>query len=334
VDLVEELRWLAFFVPRQGVQWLARRLPLAALRERLPRVIGDRLRMGLYPARVTDARAVDVPRVHAAWGDPAELDAARVSSQGAAPRVSILMVTYGNLALTRLCLASVQRAAGATPFEVIAVDNASPDGDGTVAWLRAQESLLPLTVIANAHNAGFAAANNQAAARARGDVLVFLNNDTVVPPGWLERLLAPLDEDPRVGLVGPTTNSCGNEARIDAPYAALAELAPFAAERARTHAGRRRELPMLELFCAAMPRALFEAIGGLDERYRVGLFEDDDLAMAVRARDRRVVLAEDAFVHHFGGAAFSRLPPSRYLRIWWQNRRQFEAKWGTRWQPR
>jgi GT2 family glycosyltransferase len=330
----EELEWWRFFLPRQGVQLLARKLPLAKLRDLLPAFVGERLRFGLYPARVTDAQAVTVERRHPAWGDPARLDPTHPIRFHAPPRASLLMVTYGNLELTRLCLASVQRAAGSLPFELIVVDNASTDD--TLSWLREVElsGLLPLKVIANPHNAGFAAANNQAARSARGDVVVFLNNDTVVAPGWLERLVGHLDADPGLGLVGPVTNSCGNEAEIPVEYRDVEGMLAFAEEHLRAHAGERETIPMLTLFCAAMPRALFADVGGLDERYRVGMFEDDDLAMAVRARGRRVELARDVFVHHYGGASFSRLHPARYLRIWWENRRRFERKWSTTWQKR
>jgi GT2 family glycosyltransferase len=331
----EELAWLRFYLPRQAVQWLARHLPLAALRDRLPRAVGERLRLGLYPARITDAQAVECAQTYAPWGEPADLDPARPVRFAAPPRVSILVVTYNNLALTRLCLASLQRAAGVVPLEVIVVDNAS--GDGTPAWLEATaaRALLPMTVVANAHNAGFAAANNQAAARARGDILVFLNNDCVVVPGWLETLIAHLDRDPSLGLVGPVTNSGGNaEAQLGTRYADLDGMRRFADDYTRAHAGELIDVAMLPLFCAAMSRARFAAVGGLDERYGLGLFEDDDLAMAVRRAGFRVALARDVFVHHYGGASFSRLPPSAYLRLWWQNRRAYERKWRVRWDKR
>jgi len=332
--LREELAWLGFYLPRQGVQRLARLLPLAQLRDRLPRFVGERLRMGLYPARVTDAQAVRCAHAYAPWGEPATLDPVRRVRYDVPPRASLLVVTYGNLALTRLCLASVQRAAGALPFELIVVDNAS--SDETVPFLRGVEDggLLPLRVHANRDNLGFAAANNQAAKLARGDVLVFLNNDTVVTPGWLERLVAHLDREPRLGLVGPVTNSCGNAAEVPVDYPDLDGMFAFAERYTAAHLGELDELSMLALFCAAMPRTLWDQVGGLDERYRVGMFEDDDLAMAVRRRGRQVRVARDVFVHHFGGAAFSRLAPSRYLRIWWENRRRFEAKWKTTWERR
>jgi GT2 family glycosyltransferase len=330
VSLREEMAWWSFYLPRQAVQALARRLPLAELRDRLPRAVGERLRFGLYPARITDARAVECERRYAEWGDPAELDERLPVRFTELPRVSILVVTYNNLALTRLCLAAIQRAAGRVPFEVIVVDNQSTDG--TPAWLttQAQRALLPLEVALNDENRGFSAANNQGAAIARGEFLVFLNNDTIVTPGWLERLVGHLDADPSIGLIGPSTNSCGNAAEVPVGYSDVAGMLRFAEEAA----GAVEELPMLVLFCAAMRRELWREIGGLDERYRVGMFEDDDLAMAVRQRDKRVVVARDVFVHHYGGAAFSRLQPREYLRIWWENRRRFEQKWGVPWQKR
>jgi hypothetical protein len=265
MDLTEELAWLAFYLPRQAVQRAARILPLATLRDHLPRVIGERLRFGLYPARVTDPLAVTCARSYRPWGDPVELDE-RLPIRHDQPRVSILVVTYNNLDLTRLCLASLQRCAGALPFEIIVVDNAS--SDGTPAWLRAVESraLLPLQVELNRDNRGFAAGNNQAAARARGDLLVFLNNDCVVTPGWLDTLVAHLDRDRSLGLVGPVTNSGGNaEAQLGTRYAELDGMLAFARDYTQAHAGQVADVSMLPLFCAAMRRETFNAVGGLDE---------------------------------------------------------------------
>lgn len=335
MDLRDELAWLRFYLPRQAVQALARRLPLTALRDRLPRVVAERLRFGLYPARITDAAEVVCAREYAPWGIPAALDPARPVAFAAPPHVSILVVTYGNLPLTRLCLASLQRCAGPLPFEVIVVDNASPDA--TPAWLReaAASQLLPLTVELNRDNRGFAGGNNQAARRARGDVLVFLNNDCVVTPGWLERLVGHIDADPRIGLIGPVTNSGGNgPAQLGTRYANLDGMRAFAGDYTAAHAGQVEDVPMLALFCAAARRDEFLAAGGLDEGYGRGLFEDDDLALAFQRRGRRVCLARDVFVHHYGGAAFGKLPPGEYLRLWWNNRRRFERKWQTAWQPR
>lgn len=333
--VVEELAWLSFYLPRQGVQELSKRLPLEALRARLPAVVSERLRLGLYPARITDARRVECARVKPEWGDPAELDVMRRVEYRGAPRASLLMVTYNNLSLTRLCLASVQRAAGALPFEVVVVDNGSVDGTREHLRAEVERGLLPLRVRENEENVGFAAANNQAAGMARGDVLVFLNNDTVVVPGWLERLVGHLDIDPSVGLVGPVSNSSGGSAgQVEVDYGDLEGMERFAEGYTGGRRGQLERQEMATLFCAAMPAALYRRVGGLDEGYGRGLFEDDDLCEAVKQQGYTVGLARDVFVHHYGGASFGQLPGAEYLRLWWGNRRRFERKWGKRWAKR
>lgn len=331
----DELAWLRFVVPRQAVQIAARHLPLARLRDALPPSLVARLRLGLYPARVEPSGAVHCLRSHPGWGDPAVLDPARPVTLVGTPRVSVLLVTYGNLDLSRLCLASLQRAKCSVPFEVIVVDNDSPDG--SARHLREVEAsgLLPLRLVENRANLGFAAANNQAARMARGEHLVLLNNDTVVTDGWLDALCAHLDHDPSLGVVGACTNSCGHaDVEVAADYRDLIAMEALAAARAEEQRGRLDDVSMMPLFCAAIPRALYEEVGGLDEGYGRGMFEDDDLAEAVRQRGRRVTCARDAFVHHYGGAAFGRMDQLDYLRLFFDNRRRFERKWGLPWRER
>ena len=317
------------------MQLLARQAPLAALRDALPAAIVAKLRLGLYPARVERPGAPSCERRFIAWGDPATLDPSRPISFAAPPRASVLIVTWGNLSLTRLCLASLQRAQTSTPFEIVLVDNASTDG--TAAHLRELEAsgLLPLRVVENPANRGFAAASNQAARLARGEVLVFLNPDTVVTDGWLDRLVGHLDADPSIGLLGPATNSCGHpDVEVPTRYRDLGAMFEFAARHTAAHAHELRDITMLPLFAAVMRHDLFTKVGGLDEDYGVGMFEDDDLSMAVRRRGGRVTVAPGAFVHHYGGASFQALPQLRYLRIFWENRRHYEKKWGERWRER
>ena len=267
-------------------------------------------------------------------GQPVDLDPSRPVTYAAAPSVSILIVTYGNLNLTRLCLRSLQECAGPTPFEIIVVDNASSDETASYLQQVAASGLLPLRVVCNTQNRGFAAANNQAAQLATGETLILLNNDTVVLPGWIEGLTAALSANPSIGMVGPVTNSCGNEAQLGTPYPDLQQMASFAKAYTDSHVGMRTDPGMLTLFCAALPRKLWLELGGLDEGYGQGMFEDDDLAMAVRARGLQLQLVHDVYVHHYGGAAFNRLPPRHYLRLFWTNRRYFEKKWQTIWQKR
>jgi GT2 family glycosyltransferase len=247
------------------------------------------------------------------------------------PRASIIIVTYNNLALTKLCLESVLRNTEYPNYEIIVVDNRSKDG--TPGYLESMAAAHDnLSVILNTENHGFAKANNQGIARSTGEYLVLLNNDTIAPPGWLSRLLAHL-RDPRIGLVGPMTNFVGNEARLEVDYQTWQEMEAFARHHVRSNHDRIAEIHMLAMFCVAMRREVFDRIGPLDEQFGIGMFEDDDYSMRVKAAGLRVVCAADALVHHFGQAAFGKLIESgQYNPLFDRNRRLYEAKWGA-WVP-
>jgi GT2 family glycosyltransferase len=247
-------------------------------------------------------------------------------------RASIIIVTYNNLPLTKLCLESVIRNSEHPNYEVIVVDNNS--SDGTKNYLRSMAAKYShLTIILNEVNYGFAKANNQGIRQSSGNHLILLNNDTITPQGWLSRLLKHL-EDPEVGLVGPVTNFVGNEAKVDVTYRTWAEMEAFAQSYTWDRDGQVADIHMLAMFCVAMRRDVFDSVGELDERFGIGMFEDDDYSLRVRQKGYRIICAADAFVHHFGQAAFGKLIRSGdYDRLFDENRRKFEAKWNVEWKP-
>jgi GT2 family glycosyltransferase len=248
------------------------------------------------------------------------------------PTVSIVIVTHDNPALCGACLRGLFRNTPWPGLQVIVIDNGSPTE--TRALLEEHARADPrLSVIRNDENRGFAPAANQGLRAARGDIVVLLNDDTVVGPEWLPRLVAHLERNPRLGMVCPVTNEIGNAARIDVTYSTFEAMEEFAIERAGAHAGELREASSLALFCAAARRSVLVEAGFLDERYAIGMFEDDDLSLTLRRRGFSLGIAQDAFVHHVGQASFSRLGDPAYLRVWSANRRRFEAKWGVRWKP-
>lgn len=246
------------------------------------------------------------------------------------PTVSIIVVTYNNLDLTTACIDSLIRNTTHPNYEIIVIDNGSEDG--TQSYLRYLSRLeLPIRIELNQENRGFAAANNQGLSMATGDVLVLLNNDTLVPKGWLDPLIRHLD-DPSVGLVGPVTNEVGNEAKISVDYLDAESMEVFADENAARHAGQSFDIAMLAMFCVALRRDVMEAVGPLDEAFGLGLFEDDDYSRRMHDKGLRTVCVEDAFVHHVGRASFSKLPQKEYTEIWQRNQAYFESKWGD-WTP-
>ena len=247
-------------------------------------------------------------------------------------RVSIIVVTFNGLVFNKLCLGSLLANTRYPNYEVIVVDNAS--NDGTPEYLRELAAHNPhLRVIFHAKNVGFAAATNAGLAAASGDVLILLNNDTIVPPYWLGRLLPHL-ADRSVGLLGPVTNRICNEAEIDASYETYGGYLHAAQTRTQTHDGRSSEMRMAAMFCLAMRREVFANLGPLDEQFEIGMFEDDDYSRRARNEGLRILCAEDVLVHHFSEASLGALAPGGdFSKLFDANRRRFEAKWGVAWEP-
>ena len=247
---------------------------------------------------------------------------------GSGSRNSIVIVTYNNLVFTRMCLETVL-ATTAAGDEIIVVDNGS--ADGTPAYLSEITNRFGrVRAILNGDNRGWVRAANQGLAAAAGQVLVLLNNDTILAPGWLEGLVRHLDDE-SVGLVGPVTNGASNEARRPTTYRTYGELVTFAGD-CRVRRVQAHDIPVLTLFCAAMRRSTYAAVGALDERFELGMFEDDDLAERVRRAGLRVVCAPNVFVHHFGEASFGKLVPTgEHGELFRANRQRFEMKWDRTW---
>jgi GT2 family glycosyltransferase len=248
------------------------------------------------------------------------------------PEASVIVISHDNLPLTRLCVESVLENTGAPAFELIVVDNGSRDGSR--AYLKTLvRRFSNVHLVLNDVNRGFAAACNQGLAHGTGRLLVLLNNDTVVPPGWLSRLDAHA-ADEGVGLVGPVTNRIGNEAEVGASYETYGEFLEQAAARAQCKSGESFDISMPAMFCLALRRDVFERIGPLDERFGLGTLEDDDYAERARQCRYRMVCAEDVLVHHFGeGSLGAMFHDGTYSALLAENRRRFEEKWGVPWQP-
>jgi len=198
----------------------------------------------------------------------------------------------------KACLESLRPTLGAFD-KVVVVDNGSTDG--TAAGLRAFGWAKVLT---NEANRGFAAACNQGAAECRQDAIVFLNSDTFVVGRWLDELLAPF-VDPDVVAAGPRSNFVsGPQLLPGVNYSNRAELRAFERTWREAHSGQLDEVSRLVGFCLAVRRSAFEAIGGFDEGYTAGGYEDDDLCRRLVGAGGKLVIAHGSYVHHKGHASF------------------------------
>jgi GT2 family glycosyltransferase/tetratricopeptide (TPR) repeat protein len=240
------------------------------------------------------------------------------------PVVTIVILAWNAWEHTERCLLSLRPTLRAGD-QVVVVDNGSTDGTrealGAYGWLE---------VVANEENQGFARGCNQGAAEARGDVVVFLNSDTVVPSGWLDELLVPFEMGD-VGAVGPRSdNVSGNQKAmaVPDPEEDPRGFIEFAQAWRASHGGQTSETGRLVGFCLAVRTSSFRALGGFDERFEIGGFEDDDLCRRLLQSKLRLLIAHGSFVHHRGHASFDANDVD-----WWatqvENGVRFEAKWGA-----
>ena len=241
------------------------------------------------------------------------------------PLVSIVILALNQLAHTRACLESLA-AHTRVPHEIIVVDNGSTDGTPEFLrqWRAAHENCA---VIRNESNRGFAGGNNQGLSIARGDYLMLLNNDTIVTQDWLDHLLEVFDLHPDTGIVGPVSNNVSGPQFIkEAAYGDLQEMPGFAEQWTRAHRHQSFEVARAVGFCLVARREVIQAIGGLDERFGSGNFEDDDFCIRARLAGFRIRITQDAFVHHTGSQTFKGAKID-YRRAMLRNWDLFRAKW-------
>jgi GT2 family glycosyltransferase len=212
--------------------------------------------------------------------------------------------------LLRLCLASLLEEAREVRLEIIVVDNASTDGAAEMV-----EREFPRVILhRNDANLGFARANNQAAELARGQFLFFLNNDTVVPPGALQRLVEFAQEHPEAGMIGPRLRDGVGHTQVSyrlrptmgtllhrtavLRWTRIFRSAYRRYRREDFDAERTRQVEVLMGAAVLLPREVFYASGGWDEDFTFG---GEDLELSARiAREHKVIYHGGVEIIHFG----------------------------------
>lgn len=244
---------------------------------------------------------------------------------------SIIILNYNLKEYTQGLLDSIRRYTTQGTYEIIVVDNGSQDG--SLEWLQAQSDVR---LIANWRNVGFPKGCNQGMTIAQGDELLLLNNDVLVTPHWLDNLRQALYSAPEVGAVGPVTNNCSNMQAVAIPYAnentpsAMAQMQEFAAGFNVSDSTQWQKWMKLVGYCLLFRREVYEKIGGMDEAYSPGNYEDDDYCLRIRKAGYEILLCRDTFVHHFGSKTFNVTRPEeriKYESYTEKNRAYFCRKW-------
>jgi hypothetical protein len=224
------------------------------------------------------------------------------------PDVSVLIVNWNGQNVLRNCLASLASGQEDVGLETIVVDNASADGSAEII----PAEFPQVTLIRNTDNRGFAAANNQAAARATGRYLFFLNNDTTVPAGAIRGLARYLDEHPEAAAVGPKLiGADGQPQRSGRNLPTLRALMHrgvlpvrwthlFAAQyrdyRHTFDATLSGSVPQLAAAALMVRREAFDKIGGWDESFQFGV-EDVDFCLRLSDFGQIYYLADTSVTH-------------------------------------
>lgn len=228
-----------------------------------------------------------------------------VASEGV---IDVIVPVYGGDEDTRRCLASLHASSVRCAFEIVVVDDCSPD-PALSAWLDAEAAAGRITLLRNEMNRGFVASVNRGMTLHFDRDVVLLNSDTEVAGDWLDRLRACVDAAPDIGTATPFSN---NATICSYPFEGWQGEVPGAlglagldAVFARVHSGRALDLPSAVGFCMYIRRRCLNAVGLFDEaRFGRGYGEENDFSRRAVAAGWRNVLCADVFVHHRGGVSF------------------------------
>jgi len=238
---------------------------------------------------------------------------------------SVVIVSYNNYDnCTGPCLQSLLQ--DPADMEIIVVDNNSDSyTKSRLTELSQHESRIQVQF--NSGNRGYAGGNNDGVALVKSDIIILLNNDTLVPIGSMGRLARLFSCHPDQDMIGPVTNSCGNEQQIYVEGTDVQSILVQGKNWCDLSNNYSFSTTMLGFFCVAIQRKVYEKLSGLDENFGLGFYEDTDFCYRAHLAGKNMMITEDVFIYHQGSATFSKLP-IKTKQLMRNNRKLFIEKHG------
>ena len=241
-------------------------------------------------------------------------------------QTSIIIPVFNKAEFTWQCLASLILELDFSQIEIIVVDNASTDNTEEVLARFADY----VRVITNERNAGFVEASNQGAAAAKGKYLLFLNNDTMVLPGWLDHLIQTIEDDPLVGAVGSMflyPDGSIQEAGGIVWQNGAADHYGWSASPDDRLFNFAREVDYCSAASMLIRTEIFNSLGGFDRLFAPAYYEDVDLCFGVRSLGFKVIYQPTSRLVHFEGVTAGSDTTRGFKKYQLTNRAKFVEKW-------
>lgn len=247
--------------------------------------------------------------------------------QFAKPKVTIVIPVYNQFDYTHACIKSIIDTVKDVSYEIIIGDDMSTD-----ATRKIKKYISGIRVNINKTDHGFLMNCNRAAKLAKGEYIIFLNNDTQVHEEWLSSLVTLIESDDKIGMVG---------SKLVYPDGSLQEAGGIIwSDASGWNYGRNQDADMPEYnyvrecdyisgASIMISKSLWNEIGGFDERFKPAYCEDSDLAFEVRKRGYKVMYQPKSVVTHFEGVSNGTDLDSGLKKYQVENSKKFKEKWAA-----
>lgn len=223
--------------------------------------------------------------------------------------------------ITEQCLDFIRKNAD-VPYEFIVVANCS-NTDASEYFHRQDD----LTFV-QSDNVGISKAYNLGLENASNDIVLLMTQYSLLTPTCLSSMLRCLQSEEMTSIVGPVSNDVSGNQYIKIPYYDLSKVEEFSQSNRSQNPGQSKRVFRLLSHCMLVRKNLLKEIGGFDERFGLGTYEDDDLCLRLTNRGYSLYIALDAFVYYVNPLSLPRFDRMSFYKLLAENKKKAYQKWG------